>query len=723
MFHESSTRPPPDRIDRYEIAGLLGTGSFAAVYLADDPAFDAPVALKVLGDHHSAVPEIRERFVNEARTLRRLASDRIVAVFDIGEWQGQPYVVMEALVGGTLEHRLSLVEPTRDDVVRLISELGACLQSAHSGGVVHRDIKPSNLLIRSGGAPDDARTSGDDAEVTELIGADERLVLADFGLARALGLTTLTVAGGTDGFMAPEQRVPSTTVDERADIFAATAVVTQALKGSISDELVDVMRASADPVDQALARGLSDRPDDRYPDADTWVQALTGALRADESDHPTQPHDSTHRSSAMINRGADVSRRSRFAAIVLVIVVALALVATGAVIIGRSDDEGTTAGSAGEADLGQTATDAAVSEIAAFAGGWSTKGSAIVDSLGNPIALRGVSWIGFDSDSFVAQGLWARNWKDLVDLVAELGFNTIRLPFSSAMLDPGTMPTSIDEQLNPDLIGLTSLEVMDLIVDYSATKGLAVVLERHTLSADGGSALWYDDTYSQDRFIADWESLASRYAASPNVVGADLADAPHQAACWGCGDETVDWKLAAEQAGNAIHGLAPEWLIFVAGVEQVNGAGCGAGGAITCGAWGADLRGAMTNPVQLDASSSNKVVYSSQEFGPSLFRQSWFDDPEFPTNMPALWDGWWGELERQDSAPVVIDSVGAPLDDEFDRVWLDALLAHVDERDAGFAYWTLNPNLDGTGLLGDDWNTVDEEKMAALRPYLSGPFE
>jgi endoglucanase len=723
MFSESSTRPLPDRIDRYEIVGLLGTGSFAAVYLADDPALDAPVALKVLGDHHSAVPEIRERFVNEARTLRRLASDRIVAIFDIGEWQGQPYVVMEALAGGTLEDRLSTIEPTRGDVVRLVAELGACLHAAHSGGVVHRDIKPSNLLIRSAGAPGEVSAAGE-RDPTSLIGADEQLVLADFGLARALGLTTLTVAGGTDGFMAPEQRVPSTTVDERADIFAATAVVTQALRGSISDDLVSDLRTSADPVDRALARGLADRADDRYPNADTWAEALTSAL-GDEAARTTQPHDSTHEQSAAIDPGTDAPRRSRSATMALVGAVAaiVAVVAAISVVVMRPDgDSSTAAGSAAEANSEQSGAIAAVGDVAAFAGGWSTQGSTIVDSLGTPIALRGVTWIGFDSESFVVQGLWARTWKDLVDLIAELGFNTIRLPFSSAMLEPGTVPTNIDEQLNPDLAGLTSLEVMDLIVDYAATKGLAVVLERHALSPDGLSALWYDDTYPADRFIADWEFLAGRYSTHPNVVGADLADAPHGTVCWGCGDEAVDWKLAAERAGDAIHRVAPEWLIFIAGVEQVDGAGC-TGGVVTCAAWGADLRGAMTNPVRLDTTSPNKVVYSSQEFGPSLFRQSWFDDPAFPANMPGLWDGWWGELVLQDAAPVVIDSIGASLDDEIDRVWLDALLAHVDERDAGFAYWTLNPNAEGTGLLDDDWNTVDEDKMAALRPYLSGPFE
>lgn len=82
----------PSQIDRYEVKELLGSGSFAAVHRARAPALDADVAIKVLADHHSAVQDVRERFIREARLLRRLASDRLVTVHDIGEWRGQPTV-------------------------------------------------------------------------------------------------------------------------------------------------------------------------------------------------------------------------------------------------------------------------------------------------------------------------------------------------------------------------------------------------------------------------------------------------------------------------------------------------------------------------------------------------------------------------------------------------------------------------------------------------------
>ena len=178
----------PVRLGRYVIRRRLGSGTFAAVFEADDPALDAPVALKVLADHHSADPDVRNRFIREARLLRRSHSPRLVTIHDIGEENGQPYLVMELVSGGTLEQRLAATGPLgRSDLARLVDELEACLVELERVGVVHRDIKPSNLLVRSSRRSD------------ALLGPDEQLVLADFGLARSTDASGLTVGGGTVG--------------------------------------------------------------------------------------------------------------------------------------------------------------------------------------------------------------------------------------------------------------------------------------------------------------------------------------------------------------------------------------------------------------------------------------------------------------------------------------------------------------------------------------------
>ena len=196
---------------------MLGTGAFAVVYRAHDPALDIDVAVKLLAEHHAHDPEIRARFLTEARTLRRLSDDRVVTVHEVGEHDGRPYLVMELLDGGTLENRLAdgrTLDPA--GVEWLVDGLGTAIVVVHAAGFVHRDIKPSNLLIR--------RT-----------GDREQLVLADFGLAHEIDQSRLTVAAGTDTYMAPEQRVPGATIDGRADVYAASGVVGRARSAAIGD--------------------------------------------------------------------------------------------------------------------------------------------------------------------------------------------------------------------------------------------------------------------------------------------------------------------------------------------------------------------------------------------------------------------------------------------------------------------------------------------------------
>ncbi len=176
---------------------------------------------------------------------------------------------------------------------------------------------------------------------------------------------------------------------------------------------------------------------------------------------------------------------------------------------------------------------------------WSTDGADIVDAEGNEIRIRGVNWFGFETAVAAPHGLWSRNAEEMIDQIAGLGFNTIRLPFASALLDEGVMPEGINLAENPDLEGITSLELMDRIIEHAGSRGLAVLLDRHALAPDNRHHLWYDDTYPAERLISDWQLLAERYADVPNVIGADLYNEPHDEACWGCDDPARDWRAAA----------------------------------------------------------------------------------------------------------------------------------------------------------------------------------
>src|SRR5262245_5546905 len=158
----------------------------------------------------------------------------------------------------------------------------------------------------------------------------------------------------------------------------------------------------------------------------------------------------------------------------------------------------------------RTAT-AQISVGGSGAGFWRTSGSQIVDANGQPVRITGLNWFGMETSTFVPHGLWARNWRQMLDQVRSLGYNTLRLPYCNQAFDAGSTPNSIDLARNPDLQGLSSLQILDRIVDYCGQIGLRIFLDRHRPDAGSQSALWYTNQYSEARWISDWRMLAQRY--------------------------------------------------------------------------------------------------------------------------------------------------------------------------------------------------------------------
>ncbi len=267
----------PSRFGRYQVLERMGAGGFASVYAAYDPELESEVAVKVLAENHSANTLVRRRFVAEARVARRLGNDRLIGVFDLGETDdGRPYVVMELARRGTLRQRLVRTgRPGRDDLIRLIDELGACMAAIHAKGVVHRDIKPSNLLFRVRGERG--------GEPARLIEDDEQLVLADFGLARDIsdGVSSATIGGGTEGYMAPEQAHTDGKADTRADIYAATVVVAELTTGRHPQRLDLATADITTPMLEVLTRSLAVDREQRPATADDWRRALREAYADD----------------------------------------------------------------------------------------------------------------------------------------------------------------------------------------------------------------------------------------------------------------------------------------------------------------------------------------------------------------------------------------------------------------------------------------------------------
>lgn len=287
----------PATIGRYRVRGVLGSGGFATVFHAVDEGLDDDVAIKVLADNWSYDPDVRSRFISEARIMRSIQSDAVAPVFDIGETDGRPYFVMALADRGTLDERLVDGTPVPlSDVRQVVETLADALGVLHGAGVVHRDVKPANLLVRS------ARRTGASHGADRLVGTDERLLLSDFGLAKdLLAASGLTVSGGTPGYVAPEQMVPGGIVDARADVYAATALTCRLWTGRVPDgELPGTLSAEQQSMlggaAAAIERSLRTDPAARPADVDAWREEMLRALdrtpsSAAQHDAPEPPED------------------------------------------------------------------------------------------------------------------------------------------------------------------------------------------------------------------------------------------------------------------------------------------------------------------------------------------------------------------------------------------------------------------------------------------------
>ena len=268
---------PPSHIGKYEVQRRLGAGGMGSLYLARDPGLDRLVAIKVLKDEYQDDPELRERFIREARSVARLRHENIIIVFDIGEADGLPFMAMEYIAGETVA-QLMRRSPTPPLIKRLmlVESLCAGLAHAHSAQIIHRDIKPANLMITGDGV----------------------LKILDFGIARLAdsGMTQGGMMLGTVNYMSPEQ-VAGPTVDHRSDIFATGAVLyelitlEQAFPGRIDSGVLNkILYEGATPIeervpsiDRGLAsivgRALQRDPEDRFQHASEMGVELTRVRR------------------------------------------------------------------------------------------------------------------------------------------------------------------------------------------------------------------------------------------------------------------------------------------------------------------------------------------------------------------------------------------------------------------------------------------------------------
>jgi serine/threonine protein kinase len=268
----------PDRIGRYEILGLIGSGGMGVVYRGRDPRLKRVVAIKQLTEGFRDNPDMMARFYAEAEKQAQLDHRNIVVVYEAGDQDGDPYIVMQFVDGETLKEKLNAGKRLELRLVlSVVEQVCLALAYAHRKQLIHRDVKPANIIVQP----------------------DETAKLFDFGIAREeSGLDrTLTHTGvivGTPAYMAPE-RFKGVSVDGRSDLFSAGVLLYELLTGKSPFEAPDVHAvgnkvSSYEPpalstvlsgcppsLDAILARALAKSPLDRYATGDDMARDLREA--------------------------------------------------------------------------------------------------------------------------------------------------------------------------------------------------------------------------------------------------------------------------------------------------------------------------------------------------------------------------------------------------------------------------------------------------------------
>ena len=389
-------------------------------------------------------------------------------------------------------------------------------------------------------------------------------------------------------------------------------------------------------------------------------------------------------------------------------------------------------------------------------GYWHTNGNQIVDSNGETVRVAGVNWYGFETTDYIVHGLWAQDYKTVLNTIKSLGYNVIRIPFSNQMVESNPVPTNYTsyangQPANTALVGQTALADLDTIVAYAGSIGLRVILDNHRSEAGNSNeanGLWYTSAYPQSNWIADWQTMATRYSASkftfngnPTVIGMDLRNEPHliangySGACWTGDTETngsytgcpasltsQNWPVAAEAAGNAILAINPKLLIFVEGNDCYDG---------TCGWQGGNLMGVASNPVVLKV--ANQLAYSAHDYGPNLYQQPWFNSSTTQSSLYAIWNKYWGYISSDGTAPVWLGEFGT--DNNASDIenaapgsqgqWFESLIAYLQANPSiDWTYWALNGE-DSYGLLDNNYdatpaNSQKQSMLASIQFTLSG---
>ncbi|RMZ86576.1 hypothetical protein DV736_g6199, partial [Chaetothyriales sp. CBS 134916] len=333
-----------------------------------------------------------------------------------------------------------------------------------------------------------------------------------------------------------------------------------------------------------------------------------------------------------------------------------------------------------------------------------TEGRFIVDANNTRFKLISVNWYGASDELFVVGGLNIRNRKYIAQIIRQLGFNSVRLPYSDELVRKNPIVSSHLLSANPDLVGLRALSIFAEVVNTLTDAGLAVIINDHITQArwccdanlcDGQ---WYNDylgplcpvRQTMEDWIQNLETVMKPHVTNPLVVGVDLRNEVR-----GVADRFLwnSWVTAAEAAAERLHSLQPEWLMIVEGVSSAN-----------------ILSGIHDRPVRI--TQPHKLVYSAHVYGWSgwgTLRPYW---KRTYASFAADMDKHWAFLLDEALTPVWIGEFGAPnIPAQRDLNYWKNLIRYLGEKDIDFGYWAINPRKphdnaeESYGLLNDDWVT------------------
>ncbi len=369
---------------------------------------------------------------------------------------------------------------------------------------------------------------------------------------------------------------------------------------------------------------------------------------------------------------------------------------------------------------------------------------------GNLVQLFGVNWIGLEQPTAILHGIWSEKPRDVLQQIIGAKFNCIRLPIGPATLRGVEVPAnmSASDWLNTDLRGLNSLQLLDYMVNLMESMGLRYVFDMHYLDKDGKLPdLWYSPDYSESAWLEDITKLAARYNRRPGFVAIDLKNEPNaNSANWGSGDPKTDWKMAVEKAYNAINAVNQDILIcyealgISPGVSELTKnppAIPAERQLVSIHVYGPSVWGPYTKDFEA-LKASRTVDFSALHenrlhsvFAPvakklkglkgksvnqSELRAEPLKASNFPANMPAIWDKYFGNVSKNNC--VYIGEFGGKYTEK-DKIWHDAFVDYLGKKgvvNVAFWGWTNSSGWDTGGLLTDDGGkTIDAGKLSMLQ--------